>query len=298
VFIDRAEAVNTSGETILALTDLVGLVIARVPSQAEPLAPAGAARPAAPGTLAGKIALVTGSSRGIGKAVARRLAEEGAQVIVNSFHSRDRGEQTAAEIIARGGKALHVWGSVANPAHLERMFAEVGAKCGGLDYFISNAGAGVFAPLADVTAEHWDRAFRTNVVALHRGAYLAAQLMRRRGGGRIVAVSSVGAHLCFEHFGCIGPVKAAEESLARYLATELAADNIQVNAVSAGPVLGELLDGFPSRPRWEHVAPRRRLNSAEEVVEAVLFLLTAAGTNGTVLPVDAGVGLRVCEPLP
>jgi NAD(P)-dependent dehydrogenase (short-subunit alcohol dehydrogenase family) len=241
---------------------------------------------------------VTGSGRGIGKAIALRLAEEGAQVVVNSFHSRERGEQTAAEIIARGGKALHVWGSVANPAHLERIFSEIGTRCGGLDYFISNAGAGVFAPLKDVTAEHWDRALRTNVVALHRGAFLAAELMRGRGGGRIVAVSSVGAHLCFDHFGCIGPVKAAEESLVRYLAMELATDNIQVKAVSAGPVLGELLDGFPSRPQWERVVPRQRLNSAEEVVEAVLFLLTGDGTNGTALPVDAGVGLRICEPLP
>jgi NAD(P)-dependent dehydrogenase (short-subunit alcohol dehydrogenase family) len=307
VLVDWAEAADASGRVLFAVKDIVGRVYGSVPAQAEPLsanddlvptavprngAPARSAQP-----LEGKIALVTGSGRSIGKVIALRLAELGAQVIVNSFHSRDQGERTTAEAVASGGKAFHLWGSVANPAHLKRIFAEIDARFGGLDYFISNASAGVFAPLEHVTPEHWDRCFRTNVVALHQGSLLAAELMRRRGGGRIIALSSVGAQLCFDYFGCVGPVKAAVESLVRYLAVELAPDGILVNTVTAGPVKGELLDGYPGRPRWERLNPRQYLISEEEVVDPVLFLLTQGGMNGASLLLDAAGSLRICEPI-
>ncbi|MCI0459605.1 MAG: SDR family oxidoreductase, partial [Gemmataceae bacterium] len=316
IYVDWAEAADASGRVMLVVKDIVGRLYGRVPAQAEPLpqpedsgqTPGGSTQYPVLGTqysvlstqyspFEGKIALVTGSGRGIGKVIALRLAELGAQVIVNSFHSRDQGEQTTAEAVARGGKAIHLWGSVANPAQLKRIFQEIETRFGGLDFFVSNAAAGVFAPLTEISPEHWERAYRTNVVALHQGSLLAAELMRRRGGGRIVALSSVGTHLCFQKFGCVGPVKAALECLVRYLAVELAPDGIQVNTVTAGPVYGELLDAHPGRPRWERLVPRQRLNSEEEVAESVLFLLTNSTMNGVSLVVDAAGSLRLCEPV-
>jgi NAD(P)-dependent dehydrogenase (short-subunit alcohol dehydrogenase family)/acyl carrier protein len=251
--------------------------------------------------FSGKVALVTGSGHGLGRVIVRQLASLGATVIVNSFHSRERGAQTAAEIVEAGGQALHLWGSVANPAHLQQIFEQIDDRFGALDFFVSNASNGVLARLKDVEPEHWDRALRTNVVALHQGALLAAELMRRRGGGKIVAVSSSGSQRYLDYFGCMGPIKAAVECLVRYLAIELGADGIQVNAVSAGPIYGELLDKYPDYDRlrglWEAVVPRQRLNDEAEAADAVLFLLTNSGMNGTVLMLDAGGGQRIAAPL-
>jgi NAD(P)-dependent dehydrogenase (short-subunit alcohol dehydrogenase family) len=252
--------------------------------------------------FAGRIALVTGSGHGLGKVIARQLACWGATVVVNSFHSRQRGEETTAEILASGGQAVHLWGSVANSGQLERIFGEIDQRFGNLDFFISNASNGVLAPLTDVTPEHWDRAFRTSVIALQQGSLRAADLMRRRGGGKIVAISSNGSQRYLDYFGCMGPVKAAVECLVRYLAVELGVDNIQVNAVAAGPIYGELLDKYPDydklRPRWEAVVPRKRLNDEQEVADAVMFLLTTSGMTGSVLAIDAGGGQRISIPLP
>jgi NAD(P)-dependent dehydrogenase (short-subunit alcohol dehydrogenase family) len=217
--------------------------------------------------------------------------------VVNSFHSRQRGEQTTAEIIAAGGRAVHVWGSVAQAAHLQNIFREIDSRFGGSDFLVSNAGNGFIAPLKDVRPEHLLKAFHTNVVALHQAAMLGAGLMGRRGGGKIVAISSIGAHLSFDYFGCNGTAKAALECLVRYLAVELAPHNIQVNAVSAGVIDGEWLRQFPDRPRFEAVVPRQRLNSEQEILEALLFLLTHGGTNGASWTADAGAGLCICEPI-
>jgi NAD(P)-dependent dehydrogenase (short-subunit alcohol dehydrogenase family)/acyl carrier protein len=249
------------------------------------------------GAFHGKVALVTGSGHGIGKAIATRLADLGATVVVNSFHSRQMGEDTAAEIVGRGSQAVHLWGSVTNPAHLKQIFQEIDSRFGGLDFLVSNASNGILAPVKDIQPEHWERAFRTNVVGLHQTALLAAEQMRRRGGGKIVALSSVGAQRCLDYLACIGTVKAAVESLVRYLAVELGADNIQVNAVSAGPVYGDLMEKYPDletlRPRCEAQTPRHRLNDALEVAEAVMFLLCSSGMSGSVLLVDAGGSQRI-----
>src|SRR5262249_42345842 len=296
-----AASVKTIGDVVLLVT------APSIPSpSAAPAAPAAVtgSRPqihAAPTVGAkpflGRVALVTGSGRGIGKTIVRQLAGLGATVVVNSFHARQKGEECAQEIVAEGGRAVHLWGSVANQAHLESIFGEIGSRFGGLDFFISNASNGIFAPLAEVKPDDWDKAFRTNVVALHQGALLAADLMRKQGGGKIVALSANASQRYVDYFGCMGPVKAAVECLVRYLAIELGADNIQVNAVAAGPVLGELLDKYPDfdqlRSKWEATVPRRQLNTEAEVAEAVTFLLTASGMNGSVLLLDAGGSQRI-----
>jgi NAD(P)-dependent dehydrogenase (short-subunit alcohol dehydrogenase family)/acyl carrier protein len=252
-----------------------------------------------PRLFEGKVALVTGSGHGLGKVLAKQLAELGATVIVNSFYSRNRADETTAEINAAGGKAVHLWGSVANSAHLEKLFDDIDQRFGHLDFFVQNASNGVIGPLDQITEEHWDRAFRTNVVGFHRAALLAAKLMKRRGGGRIVALSSPGAQRYIEYFGCLGPVKAAVESLGRYLAVELGRDNIQVNVVSAGPVYGERLTNYPDAgrliPYWETLSPDGRLGEADEITAGVLYLLSPAAhkINGAVLLIDGAASQKM-----
>ncbi|MCI0459604.1 MAG: SDR family oxidoreductase [Gemmataceae bacterium] len=293
-------AVKTIGDIVSAVDQL-----ALAPPTTEPRPPKVESRSQAdrqlssalPKPFTGKVALVTGSGHGLGKAIAAHLAQLGATVAVNSFHSRQRGEETTAAIVAGGGQAVHLWGSVTNPTHLGQIFGEIDSRFGGLDFFVSNASNGILAPLKEIQPEHWERAFRTNVVGLHQASLLAAESMRRRGGGKIVALSSIGAQRCLDYLGCIGTVKAAVESLVRYLAVELGADNIQVNAVSAGPVYGELMEKYPDleklRPLCEALTPRQRLNTEQEVAETVAFLLSNSGMSGSILLLDAGGGQRI-----
>lgn len=245
--------------------------------------------------FAGKVALVTGSGRGLGKDVVRYLADLGATVVVNSFHSRQQGIATAEEITAAGGDALHLWGSVANPEQLASIFDEIERRYGALDFFVSNASNGMLARLEDITVEHWEKAFRTNVVGLHQSAMRAARLMRQRGGGKIITLSSPAAHGYVDYFGCMGAVKAAVESLTRSLAIELARDNIQVNCVSPGPVYGELLDKWPESERlvaqWESNTAYGRLCEARDVSHFIAYLLSEPVKlfTGSVLVMDGGI---------
>jgi enoyl-[acyl-carrier protein] reductase III len=245
--------------------------------------------------FAGKVALVTGSGRGLGSNVASYLAELGASVIVNSFHSRDKGERTVAQIKERGGEAIHAWGSVANPDHVKAIFDLVESTYGGLDFFVSNASNGMLARLKDITAEHWEKAFRTNVVGLHQTALKAVELMKKRGGGKIITLSTPASHGYVDYFGCMGAVKAAVESLTKSMAIEFAADNIQVNCVSPGPVYGDLLNKWPESERlirqWENNTAYSRLCEARDVSHFIAYLLSEPVKlfTGSVLIMDGGI---------
>jgi NAD(P)-dependent dehydrogenase (short-subunit alcohol dehydrogenase family)/acyl carrier protein len=256
-----------------------------------------APRPAATRDLAGQVLWVTGSGRGLGRTLALGLASRGARIVVNSFHSRDQGDQTAAEIVDAGGEAHHVWGSVANEEHRVRMVAELQERFGVLHGLVHNASNGYLGPLEHLTDDYWHRSFDTNVVGLHRCTMLAAPLMERAGGGRVVALSSPGADRVIEHFGCQGPVKAALESLVRYLAVELGPRGIQVNALSAGPLYGELIHKYPDAdrliPYWESRNAAGRLGDGEALVAHVAFLLTAPAISGSTLLVDDTGSTRI-----
>ncbi len=247
----------------------------------------------------GRLALITGSGHGLGRAIAGRLAGLGATVVLNSFHSRDRGEKAAQELRDAGLDAHHVWGSVAKPEHLDRLFDEIEERWGYLDFFVSNASNGMIAPLEHITAEHWDKALSTNVVAFHQGTLRAAKLMERRGGGRVLCISSPGAQRYIEQFGAMGTAKAAMESLVRYLAVELGPKNVQINALSAGPLYGELLSRYPNGdsliPYWESRTISGELGTEAQITEPAIFLLSDAahGITGTTLLVDNGGSLRI-----
>ena len=243
--------------------------------------------------LDGRVALVTGSGRGVGRTIARVLAERGATVLVNSFHSRDQGEQTVAEIRAQGGTAVHLWGSVANPEHVNNIFDQI-EKEYGLDILVCNASDGRIGSFLELNSDDWDRAFRTNVSGHHQCAVRAARLMKARGGGSIVTMSAVGAHQFIDGLGSQGVVKAAVESLTRYLACELGRLGIRVNCVAGGPVYGDLLSKFPdarsTQDYWESIVPDGELCSPMDLAQTIAFLVSeeARGINGAVWMVDHG----------
>jgi enoyl-[acyl-carrier protein] reductase III len=245
--------------------------------------------------FAGKVLFVSGSGRGLGRDVASYLGDLGASVVVNSFHSRNKGEETAEEIRSRGGDAIHLWGSMANPEHVTRVFDEIDEHYGRLDFFIGNASNGMLARLEDLTIEHWEKAYRTNVIGLHQSALRSVQLMRRNGGGKIITLSSPAAHGYVDYFGCMGTVKAAVESLTRSMAIEFAKDNIQVNCVSPGPVYGELLNKWPDSERlikqWESNTAYDRLCEARDVSHFIAYLLSEPVKlfTGSVLVMDGGI---------
>lgn len=245
--------------------------------------------------FAGKVALITGSGRGLGSDIAIYLAQLGASVVVNSFHSRDRGENTVEEIKANGGNAIHAWGSVANPEHVKSIFQQIDSTYGALDFFISNASNGMLARLKDITPEHWEKAFRTNVVGLHQAALKAVEMMKRQGGGKIITLSTPASHGYVDYFGCMGAVKAAVESLTKSMAIEFAEDNIQVNCVSPGPVYGELLNKWPESSRlikqWENNTAYTRLCEARDVSHFIAYLLSEPVKlfTGSVLIMDGGI---------
>ena len=241
-----------------------------------------------------KVALVTGSGRGVGRAIARHLASRGATVIVNSFHSREQGEETVSEINSNGGAAVHLWGSVANPQHVDQMFKQIEAKFGRLDILICNASDGRIGPFLELDNQDWDRAFRTNVVGHHQCAVRAASLMRSHGGGSIVTMSAVGSQGYIEGLGSQGVVKAAVETMTRYLACELGQYGIRVNCVVGGPVYGDLLSKFPdsrsTQHHWESMTPDGTLCCATDLANAIGFLISdeASGINGSIWNVDHG----------
>ncbi len=244
--------------------------------------------------LDGRVALVTGSGRGVGRVVARLLASKGATVIVNSFHSRADGEQTAADINDLGGSAVHLWGSVANPKHVDQIFQQIEGQFGRLDILICNASDGRIGSFMELNEDDWDRAFRTNVTGHHRCAVRATPLMQSVGGGSIVTMSAVGANGYIEGLGSQGVVKAAVESMTRYLACELGQFGIRVNCVAGGPVYGELLSKFENaqatQNHWESITADGELCSPMDLANAISFLVSeeARGINGSVWMVDHG----------
>ena len=201
--------------------------------------------------LAGRIALVTGAARGIGRAIARKLAEAGCDVAANYYNSHEEAEALCAELRAMGRRAVPLKASVGLPDSVDEMFAELGRHFDRLDIVVSNAASGVLKPAMEMSLKHWRWCLETNAFALNLLAQRAVPLMP--GGGRIIAMSSLGSVRAMPNYGFIGASKAALESLVRTLAQELGPRGIRVNAVSAGRAPGRACApatrARPSRPR-------------------------------------------------
>lgn len=250
--------------------------------------------------LTGKIALVTGGSRGIGRAIALRLASEGADVIVNYRRKETAARAVVAEIEARGHRAKLVHADVGNSEDVRRMFEEV-RQFGGLDILIANAATGVLGPLMNATEKHWHWTLDTNAWGLLGPAQLAAPIMQERGGGRIVALTSVGSRRVFDGYGLVGISKAAVESAVCYLAVELAPKNIIVNAVSPGFVKTDAVNYLSHTDELLEMARRQtpvgRLATVDDVADAVSFLCSdrAQMIVGQVITVDGGFSLPIAR---
>ena len=192
----------------------------------------------------GKIALVTGSGRGIGKAIALHFAQKGADVVVNFFRNRKPAEETAAQIQFLERKALLVKANLGELDEIDHLFGEIESKFGGLDFLISNAASGYNRPVLEQKPKGWEWTMNINARALLFSAQKAVPLMAKRGGGAIVSISSVGSQRVLPEYVVVGASKAALEALTRYLAVELSAHNIVVNAISPGVVETEALQHF------------------------------------------------------
>ncbi|MED4162074.1 enoyl-[acyl-carrier-protein] reductase FabL [Halalkalibacterium halodurans] len=244
-----------------------------------------------------KVALVTGSSRGIGKEIALRLADRGYDLVINYARSRKAAEETAAEIEQKGVKALIVKANVGKRDKIEELFAQINDTYGRLDVFVNNAASGVLRPLMELEESHWDWTMDINSKALLFCAQEAAKRMEKNGGGKIVSLSSLGAIRYLKNYTTVGVSKAAVEALTRYLAVELAPKNIVVNAVSGGAVDTDALTHFPNRDELLEDAAKRtpagKIVEPSDLANAVLFLLSeeASMIRGQTLIVDGGISL-------
>jgi enoyl-[acyl-carrier protein] reductase III len=245
--------------------------------------------------LAGKVALVTGAARGIGRAIALKLATEGCDVAVNYYNSAEEAEALCAQIRGLDRRACAIAGSVGIPDSVDEMFAEFGRHFERLDILVSNAASGVLKPTVEMTLKHWRWCLETNALALNLLTQRALPLMQH--GGRVIAMSSLGAQRAMPGYGFIGASKAALEALARALAQELGPRGIRVNVVSAGVVDTDALRYFPNREElladFARRTPAGPVLTPQDVAGAVylLCLPEAAMINGHTLVVDGGFAI-------
>jgi len=247
----------------------------------------------------GKVALITGSGRGIGHAIALQLARRGADVAVNFFRNRGPAEETVAEIEMLGRRAVLVKADVGDLDDLNRMFDEVAQAFGGLDIFVHNAASGYNRPVLEQKLKGWDWTMNINARSLLFSAQRCVPLMEKRGGGFIVSLTSPGSTRVLPDYVVVGASKAAIESLTRYLAVELSGRNIVVNAVAPGIVETDALKHFDALGDQDIIrktaaaTPAGRLVTPEDVAGLVAFLCTpeAAMIRGQVVVMDGGFTL-------
>jgi enoyl-[acyl-carrier protein] reductase III len=236
--------------------------------------------------------MVTGAARGIGRAIALKLAKAGCDVTVLYHTSQDEAESVCADIGALGRRTLLLQADVSEPASVAEAFAAFRKQFDRLDIVVSNAAIGVLRPALALTLKHWRRCMETNALALNLLAQEAVPLMR--DGGRIIGLSSLGASRAIPHYAFVGASKAALESVARSLAQELGPRGIRVNVVSAGVVDTDALKHFPNREQllaeYARRTPAAPTLTAEDVANALylLCLPEAAMITGHTLVVDGG----------
>jgi 3-oxoacyl-[acyl-carrier protein] reductase len=243
-------------------------------------------------SLVGKVALVTGASRGIGRAVALRLARDGSAVVVNYAGNAEAARSVVAEVEAGGGRAVAVQADVGVVADVARLFDEAIGHFGKLDILVNNAGIILYKPLAEVTEAEFDRLFAVNV----KGTFFCCQqaAVRMADGGRIVNVSSSTTALMLPTYSAYVATKGAVEQLSHVLAKELGPRGITVNVVSPGPTDTELFGQGKSeedKRRFAQLAALGRLGTPEDIADVVAFLASdeARWVTGQNLRANGGV---------
>jgi 3-oxoacyl-[acyl-carrier protein] reductase len=244
--------------------------------------------------LSGKVAIVTGASKGIGAAIAKALAAEGASVVVNYSSSKTGADKVVAEISSAGGKAAAVQADVARKADIERLFAETKKMFGRLDILVNNAGIYEFAPLENVTEELFHKQFNLNVLGLILAAQAAAKLFDAAGGS-IINISSVVSTMGFPNASVYSGTKGAVDSITRSLAKELGPRGIRVNAINPGMVEteGTHAAGIAEsemRKQTEAQTPLGRIGKPNDIAGAAVFLASSdsAWITGQTLGISGG----------
>ncbi|NUP98343.1 MAG: SDR family oxidoreductase [Armatimonadetes bacterium] len=252
------------------------------------------------GRLDGKIAVVTGSTSGIGQGIAVAFAREGAQVVV-SGRRQEEGERVVRELRQNGGEAVFQPTDLTRPADCQRLIDRAMDAYGGLDILVNNAGIFPRCPLADITPEFWDEVFAVNL----RGAFLCCQAavphLRARGGGAIINIGSGNAFIAGESLLAYGVSKSALYALTMNLAKGLAADRIRVNWLTVGWVLTDKefeVQAGQGRDREAMLAregnlPMGQYNTVEDNAEACVYLASDAAARVTGSELNASAGLRI-----
>jgi 3-oxoacyl-[acyl-carrier protein] reductase/pteridine reductase len=237
-------------------------------------------------SLAGKVALVTGAAKRIGRSVALRFASEGADVVVNYRSSKNEADEVVAQIAAMGRRAVAVQGDVGKKNDVTAMFAAVEKEFGRLDLLVNNAGMFFPAKFEELTEEQWDRILDTNLKSQFLCSQASAPMLRRSGHGRIINFASLGGLLAWPAYTHYCVSKAGVIMLTRCLARALAPE-ITANAIAPGTIsfpgdAPELAEDFIRR------APLKRTGTAKDIEDAVMFLAESAFVTGQVIVVDGG----------
>jgi 3-oxoacyl-[acyl-carrier protein] reductase len=225
--------------------------------------------------LEGKVAVVTGASKGIGAEIAKHLAGEGAAVVVNYASSKAGADKVVAEITAKGGKAVAVRADVAKPEDIKSLFAETKKVFGRLDVLVNNAGIYEFSPLEQVTTEHYHKQFNLNVLGLILATQEATKHFGPQGGS-VINISSLVSKLALPGSTVYAATKAAVDSVTRTLSVELGPKKVRVNAVNPGMVEteGTHSQGFIEsdfRKQIEAQTPLGRIGQVDDIAPAVVF---------------------------
>ena len=242
----------------------------------------------------GKVVLITGGSRGIGKAIALEFARGGADIAFNYMRNHTAAAETEKEILGLGVRCLRVKAHLADSDKISGLFSEIGREFGELDVLVNNAASGVQRDALELEEKHWDWAMNINARAPWLCSVEASRLMRN--GGHIVNITSQGSQKVLPYYLSVGASKAALEALTRYLAVEFAPKGISVNAVSGGYVETGALDHFPNREEMVQAGrqtPAGRMVTSEDIARVVAFLCTkdADMIRGQVIVVDGGATL-------
>ena len=244
------------------------------------------------GKLTGKVAVVTGASKGIGAGIAKALGREGASVVVNYASDKDGAERVVEAITGAGGKAVAVGGSVAKSAEVEALFAEAKKQYGKVDVLVNNAGVYGFSPLEQLSEDEITRQFGVNVTGLLLASKAALPLFSAEGGS-IINIGSVVSEMTPAGMVIYNGTKGALDAITRTLATELGAKKIRVNAVNPGPVKTEGTANFPPEAfeAMRQRTPAGRIGEPDDIADVVTFLASdeSRWINGSLLQAAGGM---------
>lgn len=244
--------------------------------------------------LSGKVALITGSTKGIGKAIASRMAEHGARVVVSS-RNQDACDEVAEEIRSAGGEAIGIACNINYKEQLEALVKQTTEQLGPIDVLVCNAALNpYYGPIQDIPDAAFDKVMHANIGSVHRLCQLVIPGMAERGGGAVIIVSSIGGLKGTDKLGAYAISKAADMQIARNLAVEWGPENVRVNCIAPGLVRTDF-----ARALWENPDtyaatvkhyPLRRIGEPDEIAGAAVFLASSAGsfTTGQTIVIDGG----------